>query len=266
MTVTKLVDMIDPEVMADTVSAELPNAIRFTPLATVFNDLQGNPGSVLKVPSYSYSGDATDVAEGAAIPIDKMQTSVKEMEIKKVAKGIELTDEAALSGLGDPVGEAVNQITLGIANKVDNDFIEALDDAVQTVTGDIQKVATLQEAIDVFSDEDETQAVLLVNPADASQLATDARSQMMGSDVGANALISGTYIDILGVQVVRSNKVAEGEGYLVKEGALALNMKRNAEIETERASTRKTTIITGDQHYGAYLFDDSKVVKVIASA
>lgn len=265
MTQTKLTNLIDPQVMADMISAELPNALRFTPLAEVNRDLQGRPGSTLSFPAWEYVGDATEVAEGAAIPLDQMSTSEKQVAIKKAAKGVEITDEAVLSGLGDPIGEANRQLLMAIANKVDNDMIAAAKTATQSVeiaNGAKLDVAKLQEAVDVFSDEEEEPMVLLAHPSDASALRTDAQKNFLfGSDVGANAFIRGTYGEVLGVQIVRSRKVEEGAPLLVKRGALALVLKRDAEVESDRDITTKTTVITADEHYAAYLYNEAKVVK-----
>jgi len=105
--------------------------------------------------------------------------------------------------------------------------------------------------------------VLILNPKDATKLRKAAAGNWdRASDLGDQIIISGTYGGLLGAQVVRSKRVEEGTGVLVKEGALKIYLKRDVEIEPGRDILAKTTIITGDQHYVAYLYDESRAVKI----
>ena len=96
--ITKLSDLIDPEVMGDMVSARIPKKLRVAPFAKIDDTLAGVPGDTITVPAYTYIGDASDVAEGGEVAIEKMTTSTRKAKIKKAMKGIGLTDEAVLSG------------------------------------------------------------------------------------------------------------------------------------------------------------------------
>lgn len=275
MTQTKLAQMINPEVMADMVSAKLPKMIKFTPLAYVERALVGQPGNTITVPKWEYSGDAKDIEEGVAIEPDQLTTKKSTMTIKKAGKGIELTDEAVLSGYGDPIGQATHQIALAIANKVDNDLVEEAKKATQFVAEAPTTGDALDKALAVFADEEDARYVALLNPEDAIALRKDtAKEWVRGSEIGANIVVSGTFGEAHGVQIVRSKKVEKGKGFLVKVsavgtdtddvakyGAFVINLKRDVAIETDRDILKKTTVITGDEHYGVYLYDPSKVVK-----
>ena len=102
---TKLENLVNPQVLADMISAELPNAIRFAPLAVVGTRLVGSAGNTLTMPKYGYIGDAEDVAEGEDISIAQMSTTTTQVTVKKAGKGVEISDEAVLSGYGNPEEE-----------------------------------------------------------------------------------------------------------------------------------------------------------------
>ena len=275
MTQTKIAQLVNPEVMADMVSAKLPKMIKFTPLAYVERELVGQPGNTITVPKWEMSADAKDIAEGEAIVPDQLTTAKSTMTIKKAGKGIELTDEAILSGYGDPIGQATHQIALAIANKVDNDLIVEAKKATQFVAEAPTTGAALDKALAVFADEEDARYVALVNPEDAIALRADvAKEWVRGSEIGADIVVSGTFGEAHGVQIVRSKKVDKGKGFLVKVsavetdtddvakyGAFVINLKRDVAVETDRDILKKTTVITGDEHYGVYLYDPTKVVK-----
>lgn len=275
MTQTKIAQLVNPEVLADMVSAKLPKMIKFTPLAYVERELVGQPGNTVTVAKWVYSGDAKDITEGEAIVPDQLTTDKSTMTIKKAGKGVEVTDEALLSGFGDPLGQAAHQISLAIANKVDNDLVVEAKKATQyvddaPVTGD-----ALDKALAVFADEEDARYVALINPEDAIALRKDTvKEWVRGSEIGANIVVSGTFGETHGVQIVRSKKVEKGKGFLVKVsavetdtddvakyGAFVINLKRDVAVETDRDILKKTTVITGDEHYGVYLYDPTKVVK-----
>lgn len=274
MSVTKIQELINPEVMADMIAAELPAAIKFAPLAEIDDTLVGQPGNTITVPKYEYIGDATVVAEGEAIDLTQLQTSTDEAKIVKYGKAVELTDEAVLSGYGDPVGAAKDQIKKSIAAGVDNSCLEALKGATLFVgdgTAAISETLIL-EATDKFEDEEEEAKVLFIAPSQAKEVRKEENflSPRMMADYGIQPLMPGV-IGMLGeCQVVVSRKIEAVEGkyenVIVKDGALTIYLKKNLEIETDRDILAKTTAISADQHCVAHLSDDSKVIRVVSKA
>ncbi len=257
---TRIADLINPQVLADMISAELPNAIVFSPLATVGRTLQGRAGNTLTMPKYGYIGDATDVAEGEDIPIAKMTTSETEVTIKKVGRGVELTDESVLNDYGNTIADAKNQLKMAIANKVDNDLLAALKTA--TLSASIAlTIPNLLTARAKFGENVNQAAVLIINSTNYAKIATEILS-LENSD---NVLIKGTVGQVAGLQVAISDKLTDGEAYIVANGALGLEMKRDVMVESDRDIVAKTTVITADEHYVAYLKDESKAIALTIS-
>lgn len=272
---TTTAQVINPQVMADMVSAKLPKLIKFTPLAFIERTLVGIPGDTLTVAKWTYSGDATEITEGQSIPVDQLGTSKTTMTIKQAGKAVEITDKAALVAHGDIYSEAARQIALAIANKVDNDLVTVAKTATQNIAEAPITVDNIDKALQLFEDEEDAKYVALVNPKDAIKLRADAgKNWLRGSELGADVIVSGTFGEISGVQVVRSKKVEEGKGFLVKispdttdeednakYGAFVINLKRDVMVENDRDILKKTTVYSGDEYYGVYLYDDTKVVK-----
>lgn len=267
---TKMANMINPEVLKDMISAELANAIRFAPLARIDQTLVGQPGNTVTVPRFEYIGDAEDVAEGVAMGTTVLTTSSQQATVKKAGKAVELTDESVLSGYGDPLGEAAKQLRLSITNKIDNDTLTSLATTTlvhATAAAGKLDVAAVEAAQALFNDEDDQPMVLIANPADAAELRNSAATNWTrGSALGDQILVSGAFGEVLGAQVIRSRKLAVGTAYLVKTGALAIYMKRDVAVETDRDILAKTTVISADEHYGVVLEDESKAVKITITA
>lgn len=265
-TTTKSTQIV-PEVLKPMMQAELDKKLRFAQFADIDSTLVGQPGDTLTFPAFVYSGDATVVPEGQKIPVDKIETNRREAKIHKIGKGTDITDEALLSGYGDPQGEAVRQHGLAIANKVDNDVLEALRGTKLTVSADIGTLAGLEAAIDTFDDEDLEPMVLFINPKDAGKLRSSASSNFTrATELGDNIIVKGAFGEALGAVIVRSKKLDEGEAILAKRGAVKLITKRDFFLETDRDPSTKTTALYSDKHYVAYLYDESKAVKVTKGA
>ena len=51
---TKLEDLINPEVMADMISAKVEEKLMVAPFAKIDSTLQGQPGNTITIPKYEF--------------------------------------------------------------------------------------------------------------------------------------------------------------------------------------------------------------------
>lgn len=255
---TKLTNLIDPQVLADYLDVKLMDAIKFAPLCAVRTDLVGKPGDTLTLPKYAFIGLAEDVAEGADVPMAKLAASTVDVKVKKAGKGVQVTDEAVLSAYGDTVNEIGRQLLMSIAGKVDNDCAEAFRKATLNVTAASFDKYVISDMIAKFGEDLEEDMTVLINPA---HLATLRRDKDFVEVNDGMVIMNGEVGRLFGCRIVISNKVKATEAFLVKAGAVKILMKRNVMVEADRNIVNKTNTYVVDEHYVAYLEDESKIVK-----
>ena len=263
--------MIDPEVMGQMLQAQLPQAVRFTSIAPIDTTLQGQAGDTITLPRYKYIGDAQDVAEGGAIQYNQLTTATQKVTLKKAGIGVELTDEAVLSGYGDSVGEATRQIGLSIGAKVDNDILAeakkaplVVNHAIDLDLPDQISAQLIDNTSDFNYESDDTQTgVLFMNPKDANALRKIAADNWTrATDLGDNILVNGSFGELFGWQIVRTRKLAQGYGLAVLPGAMKTYLKRGVNLETARDIDHKTTKINADEIYAVAIVNDAKIVQI----
>lgn len=278
MTQTKIANLVNPEVMGDMIAAKLPKKLQVIPFAAIDRTLEGVPGNTIKVPSYTYIGDAEDVNEGVEAGVVVLGTSTKTATIKKAMKAVELTDEAVLSGYGDPVGNAENQLALAIAAKIDNDAMDALlktntrkhDSKTKAISYDV-----IVDAIDLFEEEVNTEKVMFVNPKQVTTLRKDPNF-ISADKYPNNVVMTGEIGMIANTRIVATSKVAldttsafytcpiikltHDDETEQDTAALTVYIKRDPNVEVDRKQLKRSTEISIDEFYTVAVSDDSKVV------
>ena len=279
MAITKLANMINPEVMSEMISAKVEKRVSVVPFAKVDTTLQGQAGNTITIPVFGYIGDASNVEEGASIGASALTTTDKQFTVAKIGKGVDLTDEAILSGYGDPVGEANKQLAMAISQKIDQDAIDALYGASLKFDGVANKIsyAGIVDAIDVFEEEYNTEKVMFIHPKQLSQLRKDADFTSADKYVNGNYIaVNGEVGKIANCRVVVSKRVKEDDthaGYVnpivkinfdteTEESASALTifLKKGVAVETDRDIDKQVNMIRASEHYICALTDESKVV------
>lgn len=229
MAVTKMNNMINPEVMGDMIEAKIQAMAKLTPYAKVDNTLVGVPGDTKTVPSWNYIGDAEDVAEGAEVGLTSMSATSTTFTIKKAMKAVGITQEAVNSGLGNPIGQAETQLAKSIIGKVDNDVLDAAYTGTNIFVAATLAGISYDGIVDAnakFEDEEDgIEKVMFINPAQEATILKD--DDFLSADKftggvavnGAIGKIAGCWIKkSKKVKLVTFEKAADGSITIVADG------------------------------------------------
>lgn len=232
MAVTKMANMINPEVMGAMIGAKIDALLKLTPYAKIDRTLVGVPGDTKTVPSWNYIGDAEDVAEGAEVGLSTLKASSTTFTIKKAMKAVGITQEAVNSGLGNPIGQAETQLAKAIAGKVDNDVLDAVYKGKNLYAASTLAAIAyggLVDAIAKFEDEEDgVDKVLFIHPAQEATLLKD--SDFLSADkFTAGVAVNGAIGKIAGAWVKKSKKVKHIEYEKATSGTFTITDENTAE-------------------------------------
>jgi len=214
---TMLAQLIDPQVLADYIDQKLIDKIRLAPLATIDRTLEGRDGDELTLPAYSpFIGTAPLVGEGQDIPIAKLGTTTKRVKVTKIGKGVEITDEALLSGYqNNAADEATREILLAINDGVERRLLDAMD-GVSSLTHTISAATNasdgIADALTQFGEDIDGEKVLLIDPTFYAKL-RKSNLWIPNTEIGANILIRGTVGMVHGCQVALTSRLTAPTHY-----------------------------------------------------
>lgn len=206
-------DVFDPEVVSDMINAKVTAKAVMSGYIKVDSTLSGVPGSTVTIPRWGYIGEAVDLAEGQTIDTTKMAFTTAQYGIKKIGKGVMLTDEAQLSGYGNPMGTATNQIAMSISEKLDNDRVAVLYESKNVIDASSAaiKYTAIVDGVDAFGEEEESRKVILIHSKQKTQLRKD--PDFLSADkFQAGVMVNGAIGRVAGCDVIVSNKVKLEDG------------------------------------------------------
>jgi N4-gp56 family major capsid protein len=265
-------DMIVPEVFGDMVTAKFKGKLVIANFALTDTNLVGQPGDTIHFPKWNPIGNAEDLTEDVAMVPEKLTSGDSEATVKEVGKAVIISDQAILSGIGDPVGEATAQVGKVVARKIDADLVsEAVTNCpagrkiLATVTDEFyEKVA---DAKSLWGDEAEEIAVLLVHSKMYTALLKDANF-ISADKYPAGVLITGAIGTLYGVPVMITDRVpydtdtGVATSIMLEKNALGYITKRAPIVETGRDILKRNTLITTNVHYAVKLINTDGIAVI----
>jgi N4-gp56 family major capsid protein len=273
MALTTSADLIQKEVFSAIALGEFTTKSKMLPFAKAYNNLRGNPGGTIHFPKWNTLTDADDLTEGTAITTETLGQADTSATIKEIGKGVEITDKALITGLGDAIGESARQIGIAIANKVDNDLFTELYTSTQEIDGSAGTLsyANVVDALALLGENMFDAQALFIHSAQMQSVLKDSNF-ISASQMGQPLIINGFKAlgTIAGVPVVVSDRVSktyvtdhyEYEALLFRPGAVGLAYARALNIEKDRDVLVRSTIVVGTLYYALKLVYPSYVVKI----
>lgn len=215
---------------------------------------------------------ASQVSEGYDIGIRKLTQTTSSVTIVKYGVATQLTDEAVLSGYGDPIGEAATQIAVSLDDAIDNALLAAL--AGNTASAQNYSTsnsttalapADIPLALAKFGENIEGEKALIVTPDFYAKLVGE--NWVPASEIAADIRIRGAVGMAYGCQVIISNRLTTaGNLYIVKPNALAVFIKRGTFLETDRDILNESTVVKGSILCAPYLLNPAGMIKLSVGA
>ena len=238
----------------------------------MLDNLKGGPGNAIKIPRWGTIGDFTEVAEGNAMPVVNIAATAATATVKKFARGVEVTDEALLASYDDPLKEVARQFARYAARAADRELITAAE--ASTLLHTAPATITLNDIIDAigkWNDASVNISGLVVHSKvyrdliKLSEFKTLTQKADQVIEKGVVGMVYGVPIRVSDAITTVAGSPNTYRNLLLKKSALGLWYQRNMNVETERDTIKRTTVITADSIFATAMFQDNPlpVVKLV---
>ena len=213
-------------------------------------------------------GKASSVSEGYDIPLKRLTETSSSVTVVKYATAIQITDEAAIGGYGDPLGEGAMQCALAVDDAIDDALLAALaanSASEQNYATSGSSVALEPEDIPLalakFGEDNEGEKLLYVTPDFYAKLV--GKNWIPASEIADGVRVRGAVGMAYGCQVVISNRLVSGGSlYIMKPRTLGLFIKRGVMVETDRDILNQSTVVTASILAAPYLMNPKGMIKL----
>jgi len=234
-------------------------------LVTVYG-IEAQAGKTIQIPKYPTVA-AADLTEGTDMSSTAVSTSSISIDVAEVGAQVVLTDMAAF-GAGNPAAELGAVLGNSIATKMDKDLIglfsgfsTGLGTAAQEITvADIMKAAATLRA-----NKAQGRYVGVLHPYAAYQLKANLTNSFVNPNAGdlQNAAMRDGYVATIGgIDLYESSNITidaddDSVGAIFSTQALALAMKRDFNLETQRDASLRAWELNATAVYGVGELEDS---------
>lgn len=236
----------DNKVIESVAKDLLTTSLNTRSLMTIDNELAESAGMLKTVNTYTYTGEAEELANGVGNTASKrgsISYTGKDYRVKLCQQAYDYTDEEAMK---DPfiVDGMMRGAVQVMTNKMTSDFISAVNstDVTLGVTfakGGALNYDTIVDAISTLNLEDESQLFILIPNTWKASLRKDEdyKSAMMGQ-----VIYNGQVGTICGIPVI-ATKALTNKAFVMTKEAVKLFIKKDVEVEPDRnPDTRKNSV------------------------
>lgn len=282
---TAIANIIDPEVLADQISAKFPDqlVIANVPGLVVTSATFPLPshGTKFKLPFWKRMTGFTTMSEGVAATTNNITTGSEFATVQRAINAQSVYDTAVLVSEADPIAEISLQLARLAAEYIDGKLVLEADKTpnVKNITGTGAGTITVDGLISALTTTiGDGYGPMIANGAivmhskvygDLLTLGVIQNNYQSGMD----AIRTGQVGMLLGMPVFISDRVTTAtvssvlnyNTYVLGKEALALFWQREMNVEMDRNILTKETVISTDMHFATHLFGyDDQTSAVVA--
>jgi len=232
-------------------------------------------GKTVQVPKYP-AITAGALTEGTDMSSTTVSTTSQTITVSEVGAQVILTDLAAM-GAGNPAEELGTVLGNAIATKIDVDLIALFDGFSSSLGGagsEITVADLMKAAATLKTNKARGQMAAVVHPYHAYQLKANLTNTFVnpnGGDLQNDAMRNAYVGQIGGIDIYESSNVSidgsdDAKGAVFVPEALAIAMKRDFNLETQRDASLRAFELNATAIYGVGELDDDYGVELLFDA